>query len=169
MESVDLCPVTTLLSRGGILYGVPGEDKTSALVAAVERLCLPNGVNRDRVIEEILQREKIASTGIGKGIAIPHPQSASALQMTESLLTLAFLEHPVEFDAPDGIPVHALFVILSRDAGQHLRLLAHLGRALQQEEALAALAHQLPAEAILAIFDRVENALHDRYAAASNR
>ena len=77
MEPVDLCPVTTLLTRGGIFYGVSGNDKTSALMAAVDRLCLPDSVNRDRVIEELLRREEIASTGIGDGIALPHPQSFS--------------------------------------------------------------------------------------------
>ena len=161
--------MTTLLTRGGVLYGVPGEDKTSVLVAAVERLSLPNGVDRDRVIEEILQREEIASTGIGQGIALPHPQSAAALQMPESALTLVFLKTPVDFGAPDGVPVQALFVILSRDAGQHLRLLAHLGRTLQRAEVLDALARQLSAAEIFAIFGRVETALHDRYAAAAAR
>jgi len=157
--------VTTLLTKGGVLYGVPGNDKTSVLMATVERLCLPEGVSRDRVIEEILRREEIASTGIGQGIALPHPQSATALQMPESVLTLAFLQNPVDFGAPDEIPVRALFLILSRDTGQHLRLLAHLGRTLQQAETIDALARQLPAEEILAVFGRVETALHDRYAA----
>ena len=169
MEPVDLCPVTTLLTKGGILYGVAGDDKTSALVAAIELLRLPGGVDRDRVIEEVLRREEIASTGIGQGIALPHPQSSAALQMPESLLTLAFLKQPVEFGAPDGVPVHALFIILSRDAGQHLRLLAHLGRTLQHAEVLEALTRQLQAEEILAICGRVEAALHDRYAAAAAR
>ena len=169
MESVDLCPVTTLLTRGGILYGIPGDDKNSALVAAIERLRLPGQVDRDRVIEQILQREEIASTGIGQGIALPHPQSSAALQMPESLLTLVFLDHPVDFGAPDALPVQALFFILSHDAGQHLRLLAHLGRTLQHVEVIDALARRLPAEEILAIFGRVELALHDRYAAAAAR
>ena len=169
MEPVDLCPVTTLLTKGGIFYNVPGDDKSCALMAAVERIRLPEGVNRDRVMEEILQREEIASTGIGQGVAIPHPHSAAALQMPESVLTLVFLAQPVDFGAPDDLPVQALFLILSRDAGQHLRLLAHLGRTLQCAEVLDALARQLPAEEILAIFGRAETALHDRYAAAAHR
>jgi PTS system nitrogen regulatory IIA component len=147
------------------LYGVPGNDKTSVLMATVERLRLPDGVSRDRVIEEILRREEIASTGIGQGIALPHPQSASALQMPESVLTLAFLQTPVDFGAPDEIPVRALFIILSCNTGQHLRLLAHLGRTLQQAETIDALVRQLPAEDILTVFGRVETALHDRCAA----
>ena len=169
MEPVDLCPVTTLLTRGGILYGVPGDDKTSALVAAIERLRLPDSVNRDHVIEEIMQREEIASTAIGQGIALPHPQSSAALQLPESILTLVFLAQPIDFNAPDGVPVQALFVILSRDAGQHLRLLAHLGRTLQRAEVQEALARQLPAGELLAVLGRAETALHDRYAAAASR
>ena len=170
MEPVDLCPVTTLLSKGGILYDIPGSDKTDVLVAVVERLRLPNGVDRDRVIEEVLQREEIASTGIGQGIALPHPQSASALQMPESVLTLAFLQCPVDFGAPDALPVHAIFMILSRDVGQHLRLLAHLGRTLQHADILDALSRRLPIEEMLVVFGRVEKSLHDlRHSAAAGR
>ena len=169
MEPVDLCPVTTLLSRGGILYGISGEDKTTALMAAVEALALPNGVDRDLVIDEILKRENIASTGIGQGIALPHPQSAPALQLPKSILTLLFLQQPIDFDAPDGVPVQALFMILSRDAGQHLRLLAHLGRTLQNKDVLDALNRQLPADEILAIFGRAEKSMHDRHATGHAR
>ncbi len=160
MDSVDLCPVTTLLTRGGIFYGVPGSDKASALIAAVDRMRLPENVSRDRVIEEILRREEIASTGIGDGIALPHPQSTATLQMPESILTLSFLEQPVDFDAPDELPVRTLFVILSRDPGHHLRLLAHLSRILQNAETRDALSRQLPAAEILAAFGRVETSLH---------
>lgn len=167
MDPVDLCPVTTLLTKGGIFYGIPGDDKTSVLTTAVERLRLPEGVDRDRVTEEILRREDIASTGIGQGIALPHPQSSVSLQLPESVLTLLFLAHPVEFDAPDGVPVQSIFLILSRDAGQHLRLLAHLGRTLQNPEMQDALARQLPAAELLAIFCRVETGLHDRRAAVA--
>ena len=166
---MDLCPVISILSRGEILYGVPGDDKISALTAVLERMHLPDGVDRDRVIDEVLRRENIASTAIGQGVALPHPQSAASLQMPESVLSLAFLEHPVDFGAPDNIPVQAIFVILSRDPGQHLRLLAHLGRALQNAEVIDALARQLPAEEILAVLRRVESALHDRYAATAAR
>jgi len=167
MEPVDLCPVTTLLTKSGILYGVPGDDKVSALMNAIERLRLPDNVDRDRVFEEILQREEIASTGIGQGIALPHPQSAASLKMPESVLTLAFLERPVDFGAPDALPVQTIFLILSRDVGQHLRLLAHLGRTLQNAEVLDALTRRLPAADILAVFGRVEGAMHSHRPAAA--
>ncbi len=169
MEPVDRCPVITLLSRSEVLYNIPGEDKIDILSAIVERLTLPDGVDRDRVIEEVLRRENIASTAIGQGIAIPHPQSAASLQMPESVLALAFLEHPVDFGAPDDLPVQAIFIILSRDPGQHLRLLAHLSRILQKAEVIDALARQLPATEILAVLRRVETDLHDRYAATAAR
>jgi PTS system nitrogen regulatory IIA component len=165
METPELCPVTALLSRGGVVYGIPAENKIGALVSAVEKMLLPDGVDRDRVIEEILRREDIASTGIGQGIALPHPQNAASLQLPESVLTLAFLAKPVDFEAPDGVPVQTLFVILSHDAGQHLRLLAHLGRTLQNTELQEALASQRPSDEILALFHRVESALHERRAA----
>ena len=162
MEPVDLCPVTTLLQRSGILYGVPGTDKMSAISAAVERMTLPDNVNRDQVIEQILRRESIASTGTGEGVAIPHPQNSPALQLPDSVLTLAFLAQPIDFDAPDGKPVRALFVLLSASAGQHLRLLAHLGRILLNPEVQRAIENQLPTEQIASVFCHAEAAVSSR-------
>jgi len=148
------------------VYRVPGVDKASAIAAAVETLVLPAHINRDRLIEEFLRRESIASTGMGQGVALPHPQNGPALDLPESILRLVFLENPVDFDAPDSVPVQALFLILSQSAGQHLRLLAHLGRMLQRPTVLDALTRQLPASEILAIFSREEEAAHNREAAA---
>ena len=156
MDAVDLCPVATLLSRGGILYGVPAADKMAAITASIERLTLPAGVSRDRVIEEILRRENVASTATGDGLAIPHPQNAPSLGLPASVLSLAFLDQPIDFDAPDGQPVYALFVLLSQNAGLHLRLLAHLGRTLQRAEVRDALSRRLPAEQIIEAFSRAE-------------
>ena len=155
MQPLESCPVASLLTKGGILYGVPAADKTAAIMATVERMRLPDGVNRDRIIEEVLRRECLASTAMGQGIAIPHPQNVAALQLPESMLTLAFLSQPVNFDAPDGQPVYALFLLLSHNPGLHLRMLAHLGRALQNAGVRDALLRQLPAEEILAAFRNV--------------
>lgn len=162
MEPVELCPVTALLHRGGILYGVPGTDKTSAITGAIERMALPAGVNRDLVVEQILRRESLASTAAGEGIAIPHPQNAPALHLTESVLSLALLSQPVDFDAPDGKPVQALFILLSHNAAQHLRLLAHLGRMLLNPEVLRAISGQVTADEIEAVCSRAEVAASSR-------
>jgi len=167
MDALVFCPVADLLSKGGIIYGVPAIDKMAAITAAIERLSLPGGVNRDRVIEEILRRENVASTATGDGIAIPHPQNAPSLELPVSVLALAFLSEPVDFDAPDGLPVHAIFVLLSQTAGLHLRLLAHLGRTLQQAEIKDALARKLPATQLIDIFSRVESAISVQRAAAA--
>ena len=155
MQPLESCPVASLLTKGGILYGVPAADKTAAIMAVVERMSLPSGVNRDRIIEEVLRRECLASTAMGQGIAIPHPQNVASLLLPESMLTLAFLSQPVDFDAPDGQPVYALFMLLSHNPGLHLRMLAHLGRALQNAGVRDALTRQLPAGEILAAFRTV--------------
>jgi PTS system nitrogen regulatory IIA component len=165
MDPVDSCPLTSLLTRCGVLYGVSGDDKINALMAVVARLELPEGVNRDLVIEELLRREDISSTGIGQGIALPHPQNAAALHMPASLVALAFLAHPIEYGAPDELPVQAIFVILSNDRAQHLRLLALLGRVLQQADVMDALARQLPAAELLAVIHRVEERMQNKLAA----
>lgn len=162
MDSVDSCPVVSLLAKGGILYGVPAADKQAAIVAAIERMTLPAGVDRDLVVTEVLHREAMASTATGQGIAIPHPQNASTLRLPESVLALAFLSPPVEFDAPDGQPVHALFVVLSHNAALHLRLLAQLGRTLQETSVQDALARQSPPQEIFDVLHRASAAIAAR-------
>ena len=166
MEAAELAPVAALLAKGGIQYGLVATDKTDAIVKAIENMTLPAGVNRDFVIEEILQREAIASTATGQGIAIPHAKNAAALQLPESVLAIAFLAQPVDFDAPDGLPVSTIFLLLSHTPGVHLRLLAHLGRTLQNADIQDALARQLPAETIIELFRRVEPSTDTRRVAA---
>jgi PTS system nitrogen regulatory IIA component len=95
----------------------------------------------------------MGSTGIGAGIAIPHVRNPVVLHVERPFVTLCLLRHPVDFDAPDGVPVHALFLVISLTVPAHLRMLAQLGFVLRDETLRELLRAAAPAEAIL---DRVE-------------
>jgi PTS system nitrogen regulatory IIA component len=75
----------------------------------------------------------MGSTGIGDGIAIPHVRNPILLQVSEPRVTLCLLRDPVDFDAIDQEPVHALFTVVSSTVPAHLRTLARLGYALRDE------------------------------------
>ena len=97
------------LAAGGIHYRVAGKDRDSVLRGVVELLRLPHQVDREFLLQVLLSREALGSTGIGDGIAIPHARNPIVLNVERPTVTLCFLEHPVDFSALDGLPVTVLF------------------------------------------------------------
>ncbi len=114
------------LAIGGVHHDVPGEDQRAALAAVLERMPLPEDVDRLVMLEVLLARESLGSTGVGGGVAIPHVRHPVVLQVRAPLITLCFLRHPVAFQAPDGQPVHTLFTLVCPTVPSHLRLLSRL-------------------------------------------
>jgi PTS system nitrogen regulatory IIA component len=122
------------IRAGGIHYRVASGEKTTALRSAVELMPLPQEVDRDFVIQVFLARESLGSTAVGNGIALPHVRNPVVMHVPRPMVTLCFLEQPVEFDALDGQPVYSLFTMLSPTVRAHLQMLARLSFALRQRE-----------------------------------
>lgn len=129
-----VAPISALLEAGGIHDQVPGSTPGEVLRAVVDRLPLPESVDRDFLTAALAGREAMGSTGIGHGIAIPHVRNPIVLQVNEPLVSLCLLAHPVDFGAIDGQPVHALFTLISPTVPTHLRMLAALSYLLQDPE-----------------------------------
>ncbi|MGQ3675100.1 PTS IIA-like nitrogen regulatory protein PtsN [Xanthobacter sp. TB0139] len=92
-------------------------------------------INRDQreIFETLLERERLGSTGVGNGIAIPHGK----LKKLDKLLGMfARLEKPIDFDALDGQPVDLVFLLLAPEAAgaDHLKALARVARLLRDSE-----------------------------------
>jgi len=83
-------------------------------------------VDREFLHQVLLARESLGSTAIGGGIAIPHVRNPITLHVARPLVALCFLEHPIDFQAIDGRPVHTLFTIVSPTIKAHLNLLSKL-------------------------------------------
>jgi nitrogen PTS system EIIA component len=81
----------------------------------------------ERLVEVLKEREKLGSTGIGEGVAIPHGKLAGLTRLTASF---AISRAGVSFDAIDGKPTHLFFVLLAPEnsAGLHLKALARISR-----------------------------------------
>jgi PTS system nitrogen regulatory IIA component len=120
------------IKAGGIHYRVSGETKHEVLEAVVELMRLPEEVDRKFLLSVILARETLGSTGFGGGIAIPHVRNPIVLHIPRPMITLCFLETPVEFGAIDGQPVHTLFTLVSPTVQAHLHLLSRLTFGLRQ-------------------------------------
>jgi PTS system nitrogen regulatory IIA component len=85
------------------------------------------GIARSTVFDSLFAREKLGSTGLGQGIAIPHGRIKGLKEATGAFLRLAA---PVAFDSPDGKPVSLLFVLLVPEQAteQHLQILSELAQ-----------------------------------------
>lgn len=165
---VALPSLVEALQAGGIFYRVDGTDKESVLRAVVEHMRLPEEVDREFLLRVLLARENLQSTGIGDGIAIPHVRNPIVLHVSRPMITLCFLEKPVEFGALDGKPVYVLFSLISPTVRAHLRMLSRLSFALSDAGFKQAIIDQASRDEILNQARRVEAALDQRAAHNGN-
>jgi len=152
-------PLAHALRRGGIVEGLKGDDRSAVLHAAVARLDLPAHADREVILNMLLARDKLGSSAIGRGFAVPHVRNPIVLRVTEPLATLFLLEHPIEFGALDRRPVHSLFLLITGTMHSHLMLLSRLASVLQDEGVCAAIEKRAPAREILAEVERAETRL----------
>ncbi|HNY90679.1 MAG: Nitrogen regulatory protein [bacterium ADurb.Bin431] len=155
-ESGDLPALSAAIEAGGIHYRVSGRDKESVLRSIVRQMRLPEGVDVDFLLQVLLARESLGSTAIGDGIAIPHPRSPIVLHVSRPIISLSFLETPIDFEAPDGKPVGIIFTIVSPTIRAHLHLLSRLSYALKDDSWRRILAAPGVREEILDLLKRIE-------------
>ena len=96
------------------------------LGAAVDLIPGIPASHRGRVLKSLLEREQMASTGIGNGIALPHPRSNPGITLAMPQITTCFLACAVDLGAIDSRPVSILMVLLSNSTKQHLAMLSKL-------------------------------------------
>ncbi|EKE85380.1 PTS IIA-like nitrogen regulatory protein PtsN [Idiomarina xiamenensis] len=125
--------LSTLLSPDCTRCAVQGASKKK-LLETISQLAAPklSGTTRQDVFESLLNRERLGSTGIGLGIAIPHGRLASATQPVAVLLTTS---EPIDFDAIDNQPVDIIFALLVPEDqhDDHLQTLAQVAKRMNEQ------------------------------------
>ncbi len=147
------------LRAGTVADHVRGNDVPSVLRSVVGLLPLPEEVDREFLYQVLLARERLGSTGIGDGIAIPHVRNPVVLHVTKPSVTLCYLDHPIDFNAIDGQPVGILFTLISPTVRAHLHLLSRLGFALGDSGVKEAVRGRAPRDELLAEVERAEAAI----------
>ncbi len=101
------------------------KTKKSILEKISDLLSKPSGVNKDDIFKKLYEREKLGSTSIGKGVAIPH---ARIENIEYPFLSIIILDEPVEFDNIDSLDVDIIVSIIvpEKNYNDHLEVLAHL-------------------------------------------
>jgi len=151
--------IAEALTAGGINYRVEGSDKRAALKSVLDLMRMPDEVDREYLLQVLLAREAMASTGIGDGIAIPHVRNPIVLHISRPMISLGFMEHPIDFGALDHQPVYCLFTMVSPTVRAHLSLLSRLAFALRDPGFKRIIQTQGSREQILQEARRVDAAL----------
>ncbi len=147
------------LAFGGIYYRVEGKNKESVIKNIVDLMKLPPEVDRNFLSQIILAREALASTAIGDGIAIPHVRNPIVLHITEPVVSLCFLENPIDFNSLDGKPVNCLFTLVSPTVKMHLYLLSRIAYMLRDDDFRNVIKQQSAREKIFSEIIRIESEL----------
>jgi len=122
--------LSDLLDESVVKVGLESEDKEEAFAEMIELLVRAGRVaDRDRAMQAILAREEMATTGIGRGVAVPHGKDASVKTLTAAL---GVSTTGMEYDATDGQPVYLVFMVLAEasNPGPHIQCLAEIARLL---------------------------------------
>jgi len=127
--------LAALVERGGVYYDVPGANPKE-IISAITGLIPPiKAVTPEELRQQIMEREAIVSTGIGRGVALPHPRNPALAGVNEEpLVAIAFPVMPIDWNTQDGSKVHTVFLIISASAKQHLNTLSKINFLCQKEK-----------------------------------
>lgn len=114
------------LTQGGCFNHVPGSEKEDVLKNAVGLLPGLSQENLKALLSQLIAREQLTSTGIGRGVAVPHPRTPMDEWFKTPMILTCFLENEIDFDSIDKMPVSILFLILSPSMETHLAMLSKL-------------------------------------------
>lgn len=136
-----------LLAPNGIIPALKAKSKKQALQELAQRASEVTGIDVREIFDTLLQRERLGSTGLGRGIAIPHVKFKS---LKSIVCLFARVEEPIPFDAHDNEPVDVIFLLLAPEhaSGDHLKALARISRLLRDPATLERLRTAPDAEAL---------------------
>ncbi|MEA2953656.1 MAG: nitrogen system component [Alphaproteobacteria bacterium] len=131
-------PLTDLIAPDAVIPALKVNNKKQAIQELAAKAAELTGQNERAILEILLQREKLGSTGVGNGIAIPHGKLPTLAKLFG---LFARLHRPVDFEALDGQPVDLIFLLLAPEAAgaDHLKALARVARLLRDAD----VAHKL--------------------------
>ena len=130
--------LSDLIAPDAVICDVQANSKKQFLQTVSERASRAVGVDARRIFETLSQRERLGSTGIGNGVAIPHGKLEELDRIHAFFVRLA---KPLDFDAMDDEPVNLVFLLLAPDGAgaDHLKALARIARVMREPNMLQSL------------------------------
>jgi mannitol/fructose-specific phosphotransferase system IIA component (Ntr-type) len=151
--------ITALLSPSTIQVATPASDKAAAIDRTLDLLKdSPLVADLDQVRRVVIERENYMSTGVGKGLGLPHGKTTG---MKGSAAALSVLAQPVDFDAFDGEPVGIVFLLVGPPEAHtlHIRTLSRISRLMNQAGTRNAVLQAQTPEEVYGVIERAESAL----------
>ena len=139
-----------LIEVPAIMPALKANSKKQLLQMLSERAASVAGIPEREIFDTILQRERLGSTGVGNGIAIPHGKLAGVRQISG---VFARLETPIDFEALDDQPVDLVFLLMAPEGAgaDHLKALSRIARVLRDADTVAKVRGTRDANAIHAL------------------
>ncbi len=139
--------LNNIFAPNAVITALPASSKAQVLRALAEAAAVANDLDPQEIFEILRERERLGSTAIGEGVAIPH---AKVPGLDHLVGWIAKLEQPLEFDAIDDKPVDLVVMLLAPESAgaDHLRVLAQLSRMAKDHQRCAALRGCSSAEAL---------------------
>ena len=125
--------LSDLIEVSAVMPALKANSKKQLLQLLAEKAASVTGLSEREVFDTILQRERLGSTGVGNGIAIPHGKLPGISRITG---IFARLENPVDFEALDDQPVDLVFLLLAPEGAgaDHLKALSRIARVLRDSD-----------------------------------
>ena len=158
MLTTNTWTINQLLERNLVQVNLEGSSKEEVLLGITNMLEGDARVdNFEEMQHAVLSREKIMSTGVGKGIALPHAKTSAVNGMALAFATTA---EPIEYDSVDSVPVRILFLIVSaeKEKTRHIKLLSRISRLMNRDAVREQLLSARTPEDIITIFRLEEQA-----------
>jgi PTS system nitrogen regulatory IIA component len=142
--------LTDLVAPNAIIPALKVNGKKQALQELAAKAAELTGQDERVIFETLAQREKLGSTGVGNGIAIPHGKLPKLARLFG---LFARLDHPIDFEALDGQPVDLVFLLLAPEGAgaDHLKALARVARLLRDPDIVPKLRQSRDADALYSV------------------
>ena len=143
-------PLTDLVTPNAIMPALKVNNKKQAIAELSAKAAALTGQSERDILEILLQREKLGSTGVGNGVAIPHGKLP---KLAKLFGLFAHLDRPVDFEALDNQPVDLVFLLLAPEGAgaDHLKALARVARLLRDPDVVHKLRDSRDAAALYAV------------------
>jgi fructose-specific phosphotransferase system IIA component len=153
--------ISDILNTDVIAVNMPVTDKENSIKKIIELAAKSNKItDLNKVSQTIFEREKLVSTGVGKGFAIPHGKTDA---ISDVVAAFAITKEPIDFDSIDGEPVRYIFLLIGKEnlLNTHIKLLSRISRLMNKDEFREKLLDAKNSEDVLNIFREEEKNYFD--------
>jgi len=126
--------ISDILTEEVVATDLPGGSKEEIIDAMIDLVAIsPKIIDKEKVREAVFEREKIMSTGVGNGFAVPHGKTDA---VSDIVAAFAVTAEPIDYESIDEKPVRLVFLLVGKNnmVGPHIKLLSRISRLMNKEE-----------------------------------